>query len=232
MWWTKAIAILAIAYFIGGIPFGYIFVKLKTGRDVRAIQSGRTGTTNAMRAAGALVGVLTVVMDITKGYVAVWLAREIFPFKPWLHVLAGLLMIIGHNYPLVMVEREEGRPRSKGGREGRSERGRGNGLMVAGCLHSSADRRTFPVGGWLRLGCHNEYARNCHRGVCLLGFSRPAPWAYVWYGLLAEVLLLWALWPNIKRLIAGNERIGGLRAWLKKALLNSPLHIYLPLFAA
>ncbi len=216
MWWIKAIAILAIAYFIGGIPFGYIFVKLKTGRDVRAIQSGRTGTTNAMRAAGALVGVLTVVMDITKGYVAVWLAREIFPFRPWLHVLAGLLMIIGHNYPLVMVEREEGKPKIKGGAGGAPSVGAAMGLWWPVVLIQ------VPIGALLLLGV--GYASVATMSMPIIATvvfafraSRGlAPWAYVWYGLLAEALLLWALRPNIKRLIEGNERIVGLRAWLKK----------------
>ena len=42
------------------------------------------------------------------------------------------------------------------------------------------------------------------------------PWHYVLFGLLAEAMLVWALRPNIKRLIAGNERMHGVRVWLKK----------------
>ena len=45
------------------------------------------------------------------------------------------------------------------------------------------------------------------------GFS----WAYVFYAVGSLVLLIWALRPNIKRLLKGNERIVGLRAhWIKK----------------
>jgi glycerol-3-phosphate acyltransferase PlsY len=43
------------------------------------------------------------------------------------------------------------------------------------------------------------------------------PWDYVWYGLGAELLLIWALRPNIKRLFEGNERIVkySLNGWLR-----------------
>ncbi len=43
-----------------------------------------------------------------------------------------------------------------------------------------------------------------------------SPWQYIIYGLLAEVLLVWALRPNIKRLLAGNERLHGWRAKTNK----------------
>lgn len=216
MWWTKAIVVLAIAYFIGGIPFGYILVKLKTGHDVRRIQSGRTGTTNALRAAGVTVGVLTVVLDITKGYVAVWLARQMFPNQPWLHVLAGLLMIIGHNYPLVMVEHERGKPKIKGGAGGAPSVGGAMGLWLPIVLIQ------VPLGALLLLGVgYASVATMSMPVIAMIVFAARAarglsPWAYVWYGALAEVLLLWALRPNIKRLMDGNERMVGLRAWLKK----------------
>jgi len=39
-----------------------------------------------------------------------------------------------------------------------------------------------------------------------------SPWQYALYGLIAEVILIWGLRPNIRRLISGNERLVGLRA--------------------
>jgi glycerol-3-phosphate acyltransferase PlsY len=38
------------------------------------------------------------------------------------------------------------------------------------------------------------------------------PWVFVLYGVLAELILLWALRPNLKRLINGTERLVGPRA--------------------
>ena len=51
------IGTLVIGYIIGSIPFGLLIVKLKTGKDIRDVESGRTGGTNAMRAAGFWAGI-------------------------------------------------------------------------------------------------------------------------------------------------------------------------------
>ena len=69
---TPAICLLA-AYLIGAIPFGYILVRLTTGRDVRSLGSGNIGATNVLRTTGRAVAVVTLLLDIAKGYCAVWL---------------------------------------------------------------------------------------------------------------------------------------------------------------
>ena len=70
------IGVLLLAYIIGSIPFGLLIAKLKTGKDIRLVESGRTGGTNAMRVAGLGVGLLTVFMDILKSASTVWLAQK------------------------------------------------------------------------------------------------------------------------------------------------------------
>ena len=93
-------AILLLAgYVIGSIPFGLIIVKLMTGKDIRSVASGRTGGTNAMRAAGPWAGVLTAVLDILKAAATVWLAKGLTP-NVWVHTLAPIAAVIGHNYSL------------------------------------------------------------------------------------------------------------------------------------
>jgi len=67
-----------LAYLIGSIPSGLLVVKAATGKDVRHIESGRTGGTNAMRAAGPLAGLFTAILDISKGAAAVWVGRSLF----------------------------------------------------------------------------------------------------------------------------------------------------------
>ena len=67
-----AIVILIGSYLVGAIPFGLIYVRLKTGRDVRQVESGRTGGTNAMRAAGFWVGFATAISDLLKAACAAW----------------------------------------------------------------------------------------------------------------------------------------------------------------
>ena len=63
---------LVVAYLIGGIPFGYLLVRLKTGEDVRSMGSGNIGATNVLRTSGRTVAVATLLLDLAKGFVAVW----------------------------------------------------------------------------------------------------------------------------------------------------------------
>ena len=68
---------LVVAYLIGGIPFGYLLVRLKTGQDVRSMGSGNIGATNVLRTTGRAVAVVTLLLDIAKGFFAVWLAAKL-----------------------------------------------------------------------------------------------------------------------------------------------------------
>ena len=61
-----------VAYLIGAIPFGYLLVKLTTGKDVRASGSGNIGATNVLRTTGRAIAVVTLLLDIGKGVAAVW----------------------------------------------------------------------------------------------------------------------------------------------------------------
>ena len=60
-------SVILLAYIFGSIPFGLLIVKFSTGKDIRQVASGRTGGTNAARAAGAWAGILTGIMDGVKG---------------------------------------------------------------------------------------------------------------------------------------------------------------------
>jgi glycerol-3-phosphate acyltransferase PlsY len=91
------IGAVIIGYILGSIPFGLIIVKLKTGKDIRTVESGRTGGTNAVRAAGFGAGLLTAILDILKGAVAVWVAQALSPENHIIHVLAPVGAILGHN---------------------------------------------------------------------------------------------------------------------------------------
>ena len=102
----KIITIIMLAYLIGSIPYGLIFVKILKGHDIRNIESGRTGGTNAGRAAGIGAGVLTGVMDFFKSFIAVMIAKTIFPDQPWIEISAALFAILGHNYSVFLLERQ------------------------------------------------------------------------------------------------------------------------------
>jgi glycerol-3-phosphate acyltransferase PlsY len=93
---------LAIAYLLGGIPFGYLLVRLTTGRDVRQSGSGNIGATNVLRTSGRAAGVATLLLDIAKGYLAVWLeGRLTGGHVEWMSA-AALAVMIGHSYPVFL----------------------------------------------------------------------------------------------------------------------------------
>jgi glycerol-3-phosphate acyltransferase PlsY len=90
---------LVVAYLTGGIPFGLLLAKWKTGRDVRQMGSGNIGATNVMRTAGTAVGVITLLLDIAKGYAAVWLASKWPDTDVWLMSCAAAAVMLGHAFP-------------------------------------------------------------------------------------------------------------------------------------
>jgi glycerol-3-phosphate acyltransferase PlsY len=91
---------IVLAYLIGGIPFGLIIVKLTTGRDVRDSGSGNIGATNVLRTTGPVAGVLTLVLDAAKAWVAVWLAGRLTGGNETWMAFAGLAVLLGHAFPV------------------------------------------------------------------------------------------------------------------------------------
>ncbi len=93
---------LLAAYLLGGIPFGYLLVRWRTGADVRDQGSGNIGATNVARTTGKTLGILTLVLDIAKGAVAVWLADWASGGDPLWMSLAALAVIAGHAFPVFL----------------------------------------------------------------------------------------------------------------------------------
>jgi acyl phosphate:glycerol-3-phosphate acyltransferase len=210
-------SVILLAYIFGSIPFGLLIVKLTTGKDIRQVASGRTGGTNAMRAAGLGAGVFTAIMDVLKGASSVWMAEAVAPQNPWLHILAPIATIIGHNYSIFLAERnEKGRIRLRGGAGGGPTFGGAVGLWWPSIFI------ILPVGIILFWGV--GYASITTIGVALIAiviFSvryshGESAGQNIIYGIVAALLLIWALRPNIAALIQGRERFHGWRPWRKK----------------
>ncbi len=96
------IVILIVDYLIGGIPFGYLIVKMKTGEDVRGSGSGNIGATNVLRTTGRAAGVATLLLDIIKGFVAVWLMALFTSGNPFWTSAAALAVMAGHAFPVFL----------------------------------------------------------------------------------------------------------------------------------
>jgi glycerol-3-phosphate acyltransferase PlsY len=93
---------LVVAYLVGGIPFGYLLVRWKTGEDVREKGSGNIGATNVLRTTGRSVAVATLLLDIAKGVFAVWLADKLSDGSPLWMSLAALTVMAGHAFPVFL----------------------------------------------------------------------------------------------------------------------------------
>ncbi|HEX7771687.1 MAG TPA: glycerol-3-phosphate 1-O-acyltransferase PlsY [Pyrinomonadaceae bacterium] len=93
------IIVLIVAYLIGSIPFGYLIVRTKEGGDIRQTGSGGTGATNVSRRAGKAAGVLTLLLDASKGAAAVLIAQNVSG-TDWIKAAAAIAVIAGHIFPV------------------------------------------------------------------------------------------------------------------------------------
>jgi glycerol-3-phosphate acyltransferase PlsY len=93
---------LGAAYLIGGIPFGYLVVRWRTGADVRSAGSGNIGATNVLRTTGRAAGVVTLLLDIAKGAFAVWLTGKITGGNIHWMSAAALAVMAGHAFPIFL----------------------------------------------------------------------------------------------------------------------------------
>ena len=110
---ARYLASMIIAYLLGSIPWGLILAKTMAGVDVREWGSGKVGATNVMRSAGKKVAIISGLLDIAKGALAVFFAGLIigksymvvgpFGFGSLLgQVLAGLSAVAGHNWSVFL----------------------------------------------------------------------------------------------------------------------------------
>ena len=93
---------VAIAYLLGSIPFGYLIVRLRTGGDIRATGSGNIGATNVLRTTGRAAGILTLLLDMAKGYAAVRITLYLTGGDALWGALAAVAVVLGHAYPVFL----------------------------------------------------------------------------------------------------------------------------------
>lgn len=94
----KIILCLIFGYLFGSLNFAIIYSKLR-GDDIRNHGSGNAGTTNVLRTYGKAAAGIVLLLDISKGVIAVILSRLIFKGDIF-DCSAALGAILGHNFPL------------------------------------------------------------------------------------------------------------------------------------
>jgi glycerol-3-phosphate acyltransferase PlsY len=199
---------LPVAYLLGSIPVGVLVTRLVKGVEVTEIGSGRTGATNVYRAAGIWGLALTTLGDVLKGVFAVqlahfatMLAQAVGPHSAgwsWVVPLAGIAVVAGHNWSVFL-----------------NFRGGAGTVTTVGVL---AAMNPWIAAAVVLLGLiAMAISRMASVGSITLALAMaPAlavsaaiastPWAWISFGIVAGAFTIYALLPNIRRILSGQER--------------------------
>ena len=93
----EIVLVAVFSYFCGSIPFGLILTQIFIRQDIRKIGSGNIGATNVLRSGNKYLAFLTLILDVSKGYIPVLLTKQFFPE---LLQLSALLAFLGHLFPI------------------------------------------------------------------------------------------------------------------------------------
>lgn len=92
---------VVIAYLLGSIPTAVWYGKIFHGTDVRQHGSGNAGATNSLRTFGRTAGIIVLIIDFFKGFLAVLAAQFLFPDTDnYMPLIMGIAAVIGHLYPV------------------------------------------------------------------------------------------------------------------------------------
>jgi len=209
------IAVAAIGYLLGSIPFGLMIARIFAKKDIREVGSGKIGMTNVMRAAGRKAAALSLLLDVGKGVLAVTFAGMIFSDYAtsstfgfsWLEsakALAALSAIAGHSWSVFL--------KFKGGRGVATFTG---GLMalhwpaaiIGGGLVLIIGFRTKYMSLGSIIGAVTAFIMLMALNVLRIDFLRPyPPIEYVTYAMIGAIFIYIMHRDNILRLVSGTER--------------------------
>ena len=91
------ITVIVYSYFLGSIPFGLILTKIFLRKDIRNVGSGNIGTTNVLRTGNKFLAATTLILDVFKGYISVFITLSYYEN---LVLYSALICFIGHIFPI------------------------------------------------------------------------------------------------------------------------------------
>jgi glycerol-3-phosphate acyltransferase PlsY len=189
--------VLALAYLLGSVPWGYMLLRWKLGVDIRDYGSGRTGMSNVLRTAGGPTAALVLALDVGKGVLAVMLARVVIG-PTTAEVAAGLFALLGHNWPVFLQFR--------GGRGILTGFG-GLWIMapIAAAVATFAFLCTTLVSRYVSLG---NIIGVILGGFTVVGLGLVGIYSttYILYVFFGGAIIIWQHRDNIRRIRQGNER--------------------------
>ena len=189
--------VLVLSYLVGSVPWGYILLAWGRGVDIREYGSGRTGMSNVLRTAGGKLAALVLALDMGKGVLAVMLAQVVIGTTE-AKVAAGLLVLIGHNWP-VFLKFRGGRGIATGGGVLSIIAPISAGVAAIAFLSTTLLSRYLSLGSIIGV----ITAALTLLALDLLGLSATP---YTLYGFLAGAIIIWQHRDNIQRIRQGNER--------------------------
>lgn len=188
-----SVALCALGYLCGSIPFGLLVARALRGVDVRGVGSGNIGATNVVRAAGRPAGLLVLVLDALKGALPVLLARELVPEDVSTACLVGLCAVLGHVFPVWL--------KLRGGKGVATAAGvllvLAPWAIAAGAL---AWLVTFAV---FRMGSLASLLGSC--AALVVVWRGEAGTDVAWLTTVVCVLILWRHGGNLRRLVKRTE---------------------------
>lgn len=99
--YMKMLLCAVIAYLIGSLSPAALISKLKH-EDLSKGEKGNLGATNTTLAFGKTFGLLVMLLDVFKGFLAVKIATWVVPETEWVAMLAGFLAVLGHCFPFYL----------------------------------------------------------------------------------------------------------------------------------
>ncbi len=190
-----------IAYLLGSISTGILVSKKNHGPNLREVGSKNTGASNVLRTMGLKHGLATFIGDCGKAAVACLIGRWLLaPYGASLYgaMLAGLLVILGHNWPVFFG--------FKGGKGVASS----CGVMLVCFPIPALICFAFTLGliylsKYISLGSMSMLTLY----AILVSFQNPGDWKIITWSVMLALLCILRHRGNISRLLAGTEnRLG------------------------
>lgn len=195
--YAQYLLVAPLAYALGSIPWGYMIIQATRGVDIRQYGSGRIGTANVLRTGGGRLAILVLLLDASKGLLAVLLARAVGDSST-IEVVAGLIALAGHNWPLFL--------RFKGGRGLASGAG---ALAIMSPVALGAGVALFAgvvfVSRYVSLASLLAILAAAAILV-VMTLVNDSPAIYLAYVGTGGVVIIWRHRDNIQRLLQGRER--------------------------
>lgn len=97
----ETILALIVSYVLGSIPFGYLITKLSTQKNLLEIGWKKNSGSNVYKNVGKWQGATTFILDVAKGYLAVYITITLgLPIE--IQIISAILAVIGHNWSIFL----------------------------------------------------------------------------------------------------------------------------------